>query len=188
VSPGLAAKEGQETDEVLMERLRGGDRCAFDALFARHSGSVHRFLSRRVGDTARAEDLTQETFLSLIRARGRYVAGRPFRHWLFAIAANAARHHLRADRREGARLRDVAASANAATATESGGIDERAVRQAVALLPDGHREVIVLHAYEGMTFAEIAEVLGSTGVAVRLRAHRGYRRLRELLGRSEEER
>jgi len=188
VSPSVAAEKGQDSDEVLMERLREGDVRAFDILFERHAESIHRFLSRRVGDAARAEDLTQETFLSVIRGRGRYLVGRSFRQWLYAIASNAARHDLRAHRREGARLRKVAASSPAAAGSEAAGVDERAVRQALALLPDAQREVIVLHAYQGMTFAEIAAVLGTSGVAVRVRAHRGYRRLRELLCHVEEER
>jgi RNA polymerase sigma factor (sigma-70 family) len=187
VSPSAAAEEAHESDEVLMERLRDGDEHAFDALFERHAGSIHRFLSRRVDD-AQAEDLTQETFLSVIRARGRYLLGRSFRNWLYAIASNAARHHLRAQRREGTRLREAAASLCTAALDEGAGIGERAVREALALLPDAQREVIMLHAYEGMTFAEIADVLGMSGVTVRVRAHRAYRRLRELLAPVEEER
>ena len=165
-----------------MERLRDGDEHAFEVLFDRHAGSIHRFLSRRVDD-AQAEDLTQETFLSVIRARGRYLLGRSFRNWLYAVASNAARHHLRANRREGTRLREAAAWSRTAALDEGAGIEERAGREALALLPDAQREVIVLHAYEGMTFAEIADVLGMSAVTVRVRAHRGYRRLRELLAR-----
>src|SRR5919109_2094794 len=108
VSPSAAAVESRDSDEALMERLREGDVRAFDALFERYAGAIHRFLTLRVGDGARAEDLTQETFLSVIRARGRYLAGRSFRQWLYAIASNAARHELRALRREGARLQKVA--------------------------------------------------------------------------------
>jgi RNA polymerase sigma-70 factor (ECF subfamily) len=186
VSPWAAAEEGRDTDEVLMERLREGDVRAFDALFERYAEAIHRFFCRRIGDAARAEDLTQETFLSVIRARGRYLVGRSFRQWLYAIAANAARHELRAQQREGARLRQ-AASATAA-GSEVARVDERAVRQALALLGDAQREVIVLHAYEGMTFVEIAQVLRTTADAVRVRAHRAYRKLRELLGQAEDER
>jgi len=188
MSRSAAAEEGQESDEALMERLCEGDIRAFEALFERHANSIHRFLSQRVGDPARAEDLTQETFLSVIRARGRYLLGRSFRQWLYAIASNASRHDLRAHRREGARLRKVAvATSSPITGREGAGVDERAVRQALALLPDPQREVIVLHTYEGMTFAEIAEVLSSSSVAVRVSAHRGYCRLRKLLGHVEEE-
>jgi RNA polymerase sigma-70 factor (ECF subfamily) len=168
-----------------MERLRQGNVRAFDSLFERYADAVHRFLTLRVGDHARAEDLTQETFLSVIRARSRYLNGRSFRQWLYAIAANAARHELRALRREGARLKEVAASAPMPVSRDVA--EERGVRQALALLPDAQREAIVLHAYAGMTFAEIADVLASTQVAVRIRAHRGYRRLRELLGEVEGE-
>ena len=165
-----------------MERLREGDFPAFDALFGRYAERIHRFLSHRVGDAARAEDLTQETFLSVIRARGRYVAGGTFRQWLYAIAANAARHEVRARRREGERMREMATSSPTSGQGEAATVHERAVRQALALLADGQREVILLHAYEGMTFAEIAQVLRTTGVAARVRAHRAYRKLRELLG------
>jgi len=183
VSPSAAPKAGGESDEVLMERLRQGDVRAFDALFERHADAIHRFLTLRLGDAARAEDLTQETFLSVIRARGRYLVGRSFRQWLYAIASNAARHELRTLRREGARLHQLAVSWPVAASSDA--VAERAVREALALLTDAQREVIVLHAYAGMTFAEIAEVLACGCVAVRVRAHRGYRRLRELLGHVE---
>jgi RNA polymerase sigma factor (sigma-70 family) len=186
VSPHSGAKKADESDEALMQRLREGDVRAFDALFERYAESIHRFLSRRVGDSARAEDLTQETFLSVIRARRRYLLGRSFRQWLYAIASNAARHDVRAQRREAARLRKVAVSSPSTVGSKATGIEERDVREALASLPDAQREVIVLHTYEGMTFAEIAEVLATTGVAVRVRAHRAYRTLRKLLGHAEE--
>ena len=99
------------------------------------------------------------------------------------IASNAARHELRTLRREGARLHQLAVSWPVAASSDA--VAERAVREALALLTDAQREVIVLHAYAGMTFAEIAEVLACGCVAVRVRAHRGYRRLRELLGHVE---
>lgn len=169
-----------------MQRLRDGDARAFDQLFARHAEAIHRFLTHRVGDAARAEDLTQETFLSLVRARDRFTPGRAFRNWVYAIAVNAARQELRSKLRERSRLRALDTSSGTAGAND--GVEQRAVRQALGQLSESQREVLVLHAYEGMTFAEIAQVLGSTGIAVRVRAHRAYRRLRELLRPIEEER
>jgi len=79
-------------------------------------------------------------------------------------------------------MREMATSSPTSGQGEAATVHERAVRQALALLADGQREVILLHAYEGMTFAEIAQVLRTTGVAARVRAHRAYRKLRELLG------
>lgn len=80
------------TDEALMEAFRGGDAQAFDALFRRHAPLVRGYLLRLVmGDHAQADDLVQATFLSVVRARGRFLRGARFKPWLYAIATNAAR-------------------------------------------------------------------------------------------------
>ncbi|NTX53536.1 RNA polymerase sigma factor, partial [Myxococcus sp. CA039A] len=86
---------GSPSDEELMERFCDGAPDAFEALFARHSGRVQGFLTRMVRDGPLAEDLLQTTFLSVIRARGRYEPGTRFIPWLMTIAANAARDTLR---------------------------------------------------------------------------------------------
>ncbi|HXX29818.1 MAG TPA: RNA polymerase sigma factor [Myxococcaceae bacterium] len=171
---------GPEPDEMLMERFIGGDSTAFDALYARHAGQVHAYLRRMVGPAA-ADDLTQTTFLSVVRSRGRFRPGARFRSWLYAIASNAARDLARRARFEqptaGGELPDQP--------VEPGLPDpalERTVRAALARLPHAQREAIVLHRFEGLSFAEIADVLGLTESAVKVRAHRGYVQLRVLLG------
>src|SRR5687767_6008995 len=84
-----------ESDEVLMERFCLGEEAAFDALFGRYHQAIHAFLTRLVKSPTSAQDLTQATFLSVVRARGRFQKGARFKPWLYAIATNAARDQLR---------------------------------------------------------------------------------------------
>ena len=81
-----------------MERFCRGDENAFESLYVRYAPAVLAFLTRMVRDAALAEDLLQVTFLSVVRARGRYQPGTTVRGWVFAIAANAGRDALRRQR------------------------------------------------------------------------------------------
>lgn len=168
-----------EPDELLMERFLGGDASAFEALFTRHSARVHAYLRRMVGTTA-ADDLTQTTFLSVVRSRSRFQRGARFRPWLYAIASNAARDQLRRARFEQPTDDGELAEQSAEDILPDPAL-ERAVHGALAQLPLQQREAILLHRFQGFSFGEIAEALGVTESAVKVRAHRGYVRLRDLL-------
>jgi RNA polymerase sigma-70 factor, ECF subfamily len=171
-----------------MTRFRQGDARAFDALFQRYARPIHGYLSRLTGNPAAAEDLSQQTFLSLVRARGRFQEGSRVRPWLYAIATNAARDWQRRKRPED--LTDEGELPQGLVSEEAGPRDlglEHAVQRALAQLPEGQRIPITLHRFEGMSFAEIAESLGLTESAVKVRAHRGYARLRDLLAGVREE-
>lgn len=172
---------GGLTDEELMERFCDGEESAFETLFARHGGRVQGFLARMVRDGPLAEDLLQTTFLSVIRARGRYEPGTRFAPWLLTIAANAARDALR-------HRRHVEAYANerpTAPDVVQPGVGDPGVRkqleEALQQLPVEQREAVVLHKVEGWSFEEIAALRGIRVGAARLRAHRGYEKLRLLL-------
>lgn len=172
-----------------MARFCEGEAAAFDALFQRYSRPVHGYLTRLTGSASTADDLAQLTFLSLVRSRGRFQPGARVKPWLYAIATNAARDHQRRNKRpeelteEGELPATVAADS---TGPRDTGL-ERTVQRALELLPEGQRVPIVLHRFEGMSFAEIAESMGLTESAVKVRAHRGYARLRELLASLHEE-
>lgn len=171
-----------ESDEALMERFCAGDAAAFDALFSRYSRPLHGYLSRLTADAAAAEDLTQATFLSLVRSRGRFHKGNAVKPWLYAIATNAARDHQRRRRPEALSTDgELPLDAAAEPALQADVGLERAVRAALAQLPENQREVIVLHRFEGLSMSEIAQTLGAGESAVKVRAHRGYERLRRLL-------
>lgn len=164
-----------------MERFVRGDSGAFEALYTRHCRGVRNYLARLVGPHP-AEDLTQVTFLSVVRAKDRFRSGAAFKPWLFAIATNAARDYVRRKRPDaptpdGELPFDLAAE-------EAPGADpelRKRVRLALEALPTAQREAIVLHRFEGFSFSAIAQTLGLSESAVKVRAHRGYVRLRELL-------
>lgn len=166
-----------------MARFCQGDSTAFDALFQRYSRPVHGYLARLTGSPATADDLVQLTFLSLVRARGRFLPGSRFKPWLYAIATNAARDSQRRSQRPEELTAEgelpVSIAADTQGPRDSG--LEQAVQRALAQLPEGQRVPILLHRFEGMSFAEVADAMGLTESAVKVRAHRGYERLRELL-------
>src|SRR5213593_4009944 len=90
---------GGTSDEILMAAYQTGNQDAFCELFDRYGGRVHAFLVRRLGDVAIADELHQEAFLRLHRARSSYDPERPFRAWLFAIVHNLVNDTLRSRRR-----------------------------------------------------------------------------------------
>lgn len=178
-----------------MSAYVAGDRRAFERLFALLAPRVHGFFVRCFGSTDVADDLLQTTFLKLHRARGDYQAGAPLRPWLFAIAARVRldelrrRYRLREDAGEeelekAEQMQAQAAADGAPGAGEAAAVQadlQVAVRAALQTLPESQRVVVHLHRYEGMTFPEIARLLGTTEGAVKLRAFRAYERLRKEL-------
>ena len=175
----------EPSDEALMDAFCLGDEAAFDELFRRHSRPIHAFLGRMVRDPALAEDLLQTTFLSIVRSRGRYQRGAPVAPWFFSIAANAARDALRHRR---VSVEDLARRDD--LPSPEGSVDPelpdpglaRAISDAFAALPPQQREAVLLHRVQGWSFEAIAEALGTTSAAARVRAHRGYEKLKALLG------
>lgn len=172
----------EPSDEELMRRFRDGEDAAFDALYARHSGAVFGFLQRLVRDEATAEDLVQVTFTSLVRSRDRFLDSMKLTPWLFTIAANAARgvHRQRAVRTRAHETQQLGAEVSVAPPEFDPGL-RREVDAAMNKLPPAQREAVVLHKVQGLSFEEVAQVLGVSPTAARIKAHRGYEKLRELL-------
>lgn len=168
----------EASDEQLMQRFCGGDKAAFGHLFERFLPRVRSFLRQMVHDSTLADDLAQTTFLSVVRSKDRYLEGSKVAPWIFAIAANAARDSLRRQ------ALGVEQLVSADVGVESNPIDHglrRELEGALAELPVNQREVVVLHKVQGLSFEQIGEAIGITATAARIRAHRGYVKLRELL-------
>lgn len=162
-----------------------GDTSAFDELFARWAPHLRRLLGRRVARSQDADELVQETFLRLHRARRDYRQGSPLRPWLVTIALNVEREFLRKGRRRPLELVEVVDERVARTEppATAARLD---VHRALASLPDDQRQAIELHWLAGLTFPEVAKAVGASLSAVKVRAHRGYARMRDTLSQEGE--
>lgn len=153
----------QDGDERLVARFLQGDESAFDDLVVRHRLGVYRLAHRLLGSHEEADDVAQEAFLRAYRALRGFRGDASFRTWITRIVINLA-HSARRSRAPSVPLEDVPGLQR-----DAAGPDvalRREVRQAVGGLPPRQRQVLVLKVYEGMKFAEIAQVAGiSIGTA-----------------------
>jgi len=188
-----AEAEVTDPDVRLMLALRAGDAAAFDSLFGRWSGPLLRYAQRMVGDLATAEDLVQEVFLRVYRARERYAPEARFSTWLYRIATNLALNELRRPRRrtphrsaedEEAVLAEPAAGADDVAHARRVG---RAAAAALEELPETQRAALCLAAVEGLSYAEVAEALEVTESAVKALVHRARSALAQRLRAVREE-
>ena len=167
-----------------MSAYVAGDARAFEQLFARLAPRVHAFFLRSFRESAVADDLLQETFMKVHKARERYDQDLRVAPWVFTVAARVRLDELRKRLRlpedaDEEALARADAQAPREPPPDTDLVD--AVRAALEKLPESQRTVIHLHRYEGMTFPEIARVLGTTPGAIKLRAFRGYETLRKEL-------
>jgi len=162
------------TDGDLVRLVAAGNEDAFGALYERCSPSVHRFALHMSGDRHIAEEVTQETFMALIRRPSMFDESRgPLVSWLLGIARNITRRALGASADEAAldETADVAGSADVLSdLTRRETID--AVRQAVVSLPAAYREVVVLCDLQEMDYRDVAVTLACPVGTVRSRLHR----------------
>lgn len=181
----MEAVAALEPDADLMLRLKAGDEASFGPLLARHRGPVIHFLYRMVQNPAVAEELAQEVFLRVYRARASYVASAKFTTWLFRIALHLALNNLRDARgeRETASLDEFQVADRGPSAEQRLVEAERLaeVRNAIRALPDNQRAAVLMHKYEEMGYAQIAEVLGCSESAVKSLLFRAYETLRARL-------
>jgi RNA polymerase sigma-70 factor (ECF subfamily) len=171
-----------DEDVRLMLAFRDGDGRAFDALFERWAGRVLRFLERMVGETSVAEELVQETFVRVWRARERYRPEARFSTWLFTIAGNVARNELRRPFRSKPHdsLDEGGEGGQRELASENPPSDERVdarrtgqgLGAALAALPERQREALWLRAVEELSYAEVAAALGTSEKSVKALIHR----------------
>jgi RNA polymerase sigma-70 factor (ECF subfamily) len=182
-APGIAVTGDLD---AIMDRCATGDDRAFDELYRRGAQRVRGFLVRLSGDSALADDLTQETFVRIHRARGSFATGASALPWMFAIARNAFLDHARREqvrRNSSARLAQPreAAKDTEGDAVLAGREMLGVVRQTLERLPALQRDAFVLIRFEGLSVSEAAQILGATEAAVKVRAFRAYEALRAAL-------
>ena len=181
---------------TLMAQYCDGDAGAFRALYAAVAPRLHGYLVRMARDRALADDLLQQTFLKVHRARAAYIRGADPLPWLYAIAHRTFLDEARRSKRAVVQvapddnLPEVAAGLTGQTdgqRDEPRGDPElaKAALAALAALPAQQREAVVLTKLDGKSVAEAAEIAGTTPGAMKVRAHRGYVALRKALGGDE---
>jgi RNA polymerase sigma-70 factor, ECF subfamily len=176
--PGDACESGRPDLGQLMVRYQQADAAAASALIEGLSPQFYRFFASQMGSRSGADDMLQELWLRIHRARHTYRAGEPFLPWAYAIA-----HRVRID--DYRRRRRLAREIGTDKAPEptirheepgAAGIDEL-----LAQLPESQREVLTLLKVEGLSVEEVALATASTVGAVKQKAHRAYERLRRFL-------
>ena len=170
-----------------MDRYACGDTSAFAILHRALYPRVHAYLVRMRGSQHVADDLVQETFLRMHRARSTFAPGASVVPWMYTIARNVLFDHARSARVR--RTEDLDADqipepADTGADTESAAVAgeaARTVERVLAKLPASQRDAFVLLRYEGLSVNDAAQVLGATPAAVKLRAFRAYEALRAAL-------
>lgn len=173
-----------QADKVLVEKVKKGDKKAFDLLVLKYQQKVANIISRYIHDHSEVLDVSQETFIKAYRALPKFRGDSAFYTWLYRIATNTAKNHLAAKGRRpptddveamtaeqmdsGMRLKDYATPENLAMEEEVA----ITIRQAVEDLPEDLRMAITLRELEGLSYEEIAQAMDCPIGTVRSRIFR----------------
>jgi RNA polymerase sigma-70 factor, ECF subfamily len=189
--PSSTIEEGtvmdRQEEQDLIARVCRGERAAFALLVDAHAKSIFNLAFRMTGSRQDADDLAQETFFRAYRTLNRFDPERKFFTWLYTIALNVVRNHLKSRPERMARMvrtdRPAANPVDPANPEELflGREKERLLEICLQKLPSDLKEAIVLRFYQGLTFDEIATISDSSVSAVKMRAYRGLERLRALM-------
>mgnify|MGYP001203583671 FL=1 len=178
-----AVLTASDTDQQLVQRAQRGDLRAFDLLVLKYQGRIAALVSRYVSDAGEVEDVTQEAFIKAYRALGKFRGDSAFYTWLYRIAANAAKNHLVAKgRRPGAdaTIEDAEGFDEGGLLSESaspealamGGELAEVVESALNALPNELKAALMLREFDGLSYDDIADVLGCPVGTVRSRIFR----------------
>jgi RNA polymerase sigma-70 factor (ECF subfamily) len=184
---------GVTVDLAFLERLQSGDATAFDTLITRYSGDIYTLLYRLTENEEEARDLTQETFLSALKAVKNFRGDADLKTWLYRIAVNHSRNRFRwwksrkvdstfsLDEDENPlseRIQSNSENPEMATLRKE---REFLLRKALQELPDNFKEVVILRDIEGLSYEEIANLLQTNVGTVKSRIARGREELRRKL-------
>jgi len=192
---GVRPELDPTSDAAIMLRVAEGDEAGFNYLAQKYHRPMIHFLFRMVGNHAVAEELAQEVFLRVYRARSSYRAEARFTTWLYRIATNLAVNHARDTKHERTAQTVYLDAADEETGTtpdladDDPSVEERmlrdermaAIRKHVLALPERQRMAVLMHKYQGMDYRQIGEVLKLSESATKSLLFRAYQTLREKL-------
>ena len=164
-----------------MEAYQRGDSAAGDELFRRVSAQLYRFMAVQSGDRRHADDLLQDLWLRVHKARNTYRPGEPVIPWLYAIARFVKVDGYRKRRAE--RFEDPLVPGFEPKVTTRGrGVDLPEIEHLLEGLPESQREVVLMLKVSGLSLEEVAKATASSVGSVKQKAHRAYEKLRSTLG------
>jgi RNA polymerase sigma-70 factor (ECF subfamily) len=171
------------SDGDVMRQVRDGDVGQLGILFERHHGRLYNYCLRITGDPETSRDLVQEVFFRILKYRASYRDDGSFLPWFYRMARNACFDHLRSSGREvpaEVEAMDVPSPAPAPTEEAERREEVRRLSRALGRLPVEKRELLVMARFGSLGYREMAEVLGTTAGALRVRVHRALKELREV--------
>src|SRR5687767_10504108 len=189
----MAASKGTETgemkhlsDQELMRIVQAGDYSPASEIYDRYSGRIYNFAFRFLRNAEAAEDAVQEVFVKMLKHARQFHGDAKLSTWLFSIAANLCRDYLRkADNKakepEETLLSLPASAEEAPDMTLEKRENELRVQRALGLLTPEQREAILLSRYQGLSYAEIAQIAGCSEGAVKTRVFRAMETLKKSL-------
>lgn len=174
----------KETDQDLMNQVKGGQVARLGLLFERHHRRLFNFCLRLTGDRQASEDLVQEVFTRILKYRHTYRPDSDFLVWTYQMTRNVSADYFRkrgrlAEVDEEPRADEVASASRPHDELESAeavGL----LRQALGQLPLDKRELLVMSRFQNLRYEQIAEILGCTVGAVKVRVHRAVKQLRAI--------
>jgi len=185
------SEPGEVPESELIRLAQQGDAAAFERLYKTHSRRVYSLCLRMLGNTAEAEDLTQEAFLQLFRKIGTFRGESAFSTWLHRLAVNVVLMKLRKKSGKEASLEQITEPDEESGTPRrdfggpdlrlAGSLDRVNLQRAVDQLPPGYKSVFVLHDVQGYEHNEIAHMMGCSIGNSKSQLHKARMRLRDLL-------
>lgn len=169
------------TDEQLMEAVKSGDLQQASLLFDRYHRRIFNFLVRMMADRMAAEDVTQNVFLRMLKYRNSYNPELKFQTWIYQVARNAFADHYQQQKQSKAvsvTIEKMENEPDIENALQQEETEKRLIR-ALAQVPDGYRELIVLTRFQHLKYEEVARLMDMTVANVKVKVHRAIGQLRE---------
>lgn len=190
MAPSKGREQGEMkhlSDQDLMKIVQAGDYSPASEIYDRYSGRIYNFAFRFLKNAEAAEDATQEVFVKMLRHANQFHGDAKLSTWLFSITANWCRDYLRKADNKAKEAEDVLIALPtppelAPDRTLEQRETEQRVQRALQLLTPEQREAILLSRYQGLSYAEIAQVAGCSEGAVKTRVFRAMETLKKALG------
>ena len=167
------------TDEDLMLQVANGKLEITSILFERYNVRIYNYFNKMMRNKMASEDLTQDVFIKVIKYRTSYKNGK-FAAWIFTIARNIFSSHYQKIKKERANEIDDDKLADEVQISESKQEELDHLLKALSQLKNGERELIVMHRFQEIKYEQIAQIIGSSENAVKVKTHRALKKLKEI--------